>query len=170
MNQDVLGIFDANFRQVFASAHALKATITPTAKTPAHPLENGETVVDHVIFDPVLIEIAAVLDPDDYRDVYGRLARAFANAQTFNIQTRVQVYPNMLLQALPHEEKPEMVDTVSMVLKFSEVRFVTPSYAPLPAKKVANKTKASTTNRGQQAGGEPKASTGSVLSKILKAL
>lgn len=165
----MLGIFDANFRQVFASAYPIKASITPTAKTPAHPLETGETVVDHIIFDPVLVELVAILDPEDYRDVYGRLARAFANAQTFNIQTRVQVYPNMLLQALPHEETPEMADTVQVVLKFSEVRFVTPSYAPLPAKKVANKTKASTTSRGQQSGTAPKAATGSVLSKILKA-
>lgn len=167
---DVTGVFDSNFRQVFEDAQSLKATISPTAKFPQHPLENGSTVGDHAIFEPVTIELTAVLVPETYKDTYNRIGRAFRNAQGFAIQTRVGVFSNMFLQAIPHEETPEKIDTIQMVLKFTEIRFVTPTYAPLPARKVANKTQASTTPRGQQSGKDPKPQTGSVLSKILKGL
>lgn len=167
---DEVGIYDANFRQLFASVRPLKATVSPSAKLFEHPLETGSTVTDHLIVNPDTVEIAAVLEPDEYRSAYAAVRQAFRKGQVFVVQTKAGTYPNMVFQAIPHEESPEMFDTISIVLKMTEVRFVTADYAPLPARKVSNKTQASTKPRGQQsASTAPKAATGSLLTKILGA-
>ena len=71
----------------------------------------------------------------------------------------------MAFAAMPHDENPEQVDVIPMVLRFKEVRLVTTQYQALPARKVARPRDQSTVHRGEQTGVAKKNKT---FGKILK--
>jgi len=166
---DVVAIFDQNFIQLFTLARPIKAVVKEDSKLMEHPLETGVTIVDHSIILPIEIELSMIPTRGEYRDVYQRIRQSFKNRDLLVVQTKTGLYENLLLQSIPHEEDPELYDTITLALKLKEALIVTAQYNKLPAKSVRNKTNASTVDKGQQ---QPKAATttrsGSVLSGIFK--
>ena len=135
---DVVGVFDQSFNQLFVDARPLKANVRPGAKLMEHPVETGAVLTDHRIILPIEIDLAMVLTPETYVDTYNQIKAVFLSPTTVQVQTNTGLYPPMLMQNMPHEENPEHFDTITMVLKFKEVIFATPSTSPLPL--VGNKT------------------------------
>jgi hypothetical protein len=157
---DIVGIFDANFNQLFTEARPLKAAIKEEAKLMTHPVETGASVTDHRIIQPVEIDLSLIVQSADYKSIYNRIKATYLNGDSLNIQTKTGVYKNMVIASIPHDEDPEMFDALTIAMKLTEVLYVTAQYAVLPARKVKNKTKASTTDSGeQQAAAEKKDSS-----------
>lgn len=149
-SKDVVAIFDQSFRQVFTLARPIKAIVKESAKIMEHPLETGATIIDHSITLPVEIELSMIPTRGEYVDVYNRIRQAFKNRELFAVQTKTGLYENQLISDLPHDEDPELFDTISLALKLREVQLVTAQFASLPPRKVRNPSNASTVNRGQQ--------------------
>lgn len=163
--QDVVAVLDSSFAQVFPGARALKATIDRSSKAMEHPLETGAVVTDHRIVLPVTVELSMVLSSADYRAVYQQVAELFRRGELLTVQTRVESFASMMIEKMPHEEAPEMIDGVSLALTLKEAKFVTPQYSTLPLKKVAKPKDSDTVKRGQQ---QPTAQKGSILSGWFK--
>ena len=164
--QDVVAVLDSKFRQVFAKARAIKATIMRASKAMEHPLETGATITDHRIVLPVNIELSMILASDDYRAVYQQVRDLFNRGDLLTVQTRVDSFPSMLIEKMPHDETPEMFDGVALALSLKEAHFVQPQFSPL---KVAEPKDSNTTKRGQQQPTEsPPARKQSVLSGFFK--
>lgn len=111
------------------------------------PLENGATIVDHRILLPIQIELSLVLNTEEYRNTYQQIKQLFRNGDLITVQTRSDVYPNMVISKIPHEESPDAVDALFVAMSLTEVTYVTAqtsSYVP------RNPTKASTVQRGEQ--------------------
>lgn len=149
---EVVGVFDSQYRQIFPEAVTMKASVNEEAKMFTHPLEDGVSVADHRIIMPVEVEMTVFLRRDQYRNVYAQIRNEFHGANTYIVQTRTASYPNMAIASMPHEENPEMFDSVPMVLKFVEAQFVKTQFQALPPAKVRNKRDASTVKRGEQQG------------------
>lgn len=170
---DVVGIYDSGFNQLVPDARPVKAIITRSAKVMEHPVENGATITDHRVIEPVEIELALLLNDEDYRSTYRNIFAIFERADLITVQTRVDTYPNMLIAAMPHDEVPEMQTAVPLVLKLREVLLVKAQFQALPPKSVsAGKTRnQSTVKRGEQTGTtEPGTGTSrksSILYRIL---
>lgn len=154
---DVVGIFDQNFNQVFATARPMKATYNVTAKSMEHPIEDGATITDFRIFVPTEIQISLILQATDYRSVYQQISQLFLNSTILNVQGRAKTFNNMLIDKMPSEESADMFDVIAVALTLKEAKFVTPSFGKLPATKVKNKSQASTVSAGQI---EPAANNG----------
>lgn len=154
---EIIGVFDSKFRQLFNTAVSMKTGVIEEATVFKHPLEDGVKVADHRIIEPVEIELQIFLRRGDYRDVYAQVRNVFHSDNVFIVQTRTSSYPNMTMQAMPHEEEPAMFDVVPMVLRFTEAQFVKTQFQALPPGKVRNKRDASTVKRGEQS------SKGSIL-------
>lgn len=149
-NQDVVGVFDSNNNELFVGANAVKATVTPRAKIPKHPLETGATISDHIIFDPIEIELSVILDPEDYQDIYQQIKNTFLTGTLVTIVTKTDSYPSMAFNGIPYDETPDMFDTIAMGLKLSQFDFVTPQYGALPPSSVKKASNASTSQVGQK--------------------
>jgi hypothetical protein len=149
-SQDVVGVFDSNGNELFPNARAIRALVNPPARAMKHPLETGASVTDHIVFDPIQIELGVILDPVDYQDTYQQILNLFKAPQTVTILTKTSSYQNMLMTAPPYDEVPEMFDTIAVAMKFEEAIFVQAQYAQLPATSVAKKSNASTVKTGQQ--------------------
>jgi len=162
---DVVGIFDENFNQVFSNARPLKASVNRPSKSFEHPVEDGNVIIDDKVILPVEIQFPVILKPEDFQQVYSRLAQAFVNSDFFIIQTRVGTFQNQYLTAIPHEEDSAIANTIAMGLSFKEAQVSEAVFGTLPATSVASSSDASTTERGEQNGVSQSASA-SLLDSI----
>lgn len=153
---DIVAIFDQNFNQLFRLARPIKAAVKEDSKLMEHPLETGATITDHSILLPLEIELSLIATRGEYVDVYQRIKQSFRNRDLLVAQTKTGLYENMIIQSMPHEEDPEMFDSIAIAVTLREVLLVTAQFAKLPAKKVRNPSNSSTVDKGQQ---QPKTSS-----------
>lgn len=145
--QDVIAVLRSDFLQVFESARAIKATIVRASKAMEHPLETGATITDHRIVLPTTVELSLILASGDYRAVYQQIADLFKRGELLTVQTRVESFNSMLIEKMPHDETPDMLDGVTLALSLKEAQFVQPQFSPL---KVRRARDSNTVQRGQQ--------------------
>lgn len=165
---DVVGIFDDNFNAVFTDARPIKAKVNESSKVMEHPVETGSTITDNTIILPVDIELSLMLPSIVYTNVYEQIKSLFKNRTLLTVATRTAQYSNMIISDMPHDEDPELFDVIALALKLKEVQFVTAQFAALPASKVADKSNASTVNRGDQKDQDANASQDSAGSLLLR--
>lgn len=159
MAVDVVAITGANFAPIFSSARPLVATVHETAALMEHPLETGALIADHIVFDPIEVELPCVIVGEvAYRNTYALLKATFRAGALLTIITRTGSFPNMVLYEMPHEETPASFDAVGITLRFREANFVTPKTG-LAQSQTTDAKQSSTVNRGAQQTSAANAST-----------
>jgi hypothetical protein len=150
--QDVTGVFDSSFNQYFKDARTMKVSVTRDKQVMKHPVEDGSTISDHVILNPIEIQLIVFTRRGLEKSVYGQIATLFKANTLVTVQTRVDSFKNMLMVGMPHEETTEMTDVVAIVQKFEETRLVKLAYSTAAPKAKKN---TDTIKRGEQ---QPKSS------------
>ena len=162
-NQDnsftqVTAILDSDGNELFETVGILGLSAASSIAYPQHTLENGVTISDHAIKLQDRLTIRAVLSPVDYVEVYRRIKNALQENTLFIIQTKVEIYSNMVIATLPHEE--DRKDTVMLNLDFIEQQFQFPTVGILPLSAVANPADSDTVKGGNK---QPAESDGTLL-------
>lgn len=153
---DVVGIYDNDtFDQLFQTARPAKANITRDAKIMEHPIETGSIRQDFMIIQPVTIELSLMLLGNEYQPVYQQIKQYFMTGTPVSIQTKADVFPDMVIQAMPHEETPDMFDAIPLAVRLREVQQFTVQYQALTSTQVSQPADQSTVDAGQQ---QPKSS------------
>lgn len=137
-SDDVVAVFDADFNQLFADARPLKANVKEGQKLMEHPVETGAVITDHRVIKAYEIDLAVVLIPETYVNTYQEIRGIKNGIKSVQVQTMTDLYPNMFIEDMPHEENPEHFSTITMVIKLKQVIFATPSSSALP--NVGNQT------------------------------
>lgn len=150
MTQDVVAVFDSEFVQLFPQARTMKAMVLEAASIATHPVESGGTIADNRIFLPVEIELSMILAAGEFRQVYQQIKSAFFRNDLLTVQTKTASYGNMMIEAMPYDEVPEMFDTIALALKLREIRLVTAQFQALPPVAVQNRNNAGSVARGEQ--------------------
>lgn len=120
---DMVAIFNSEtFEQVFVKARPVEASIKMSSKVMTHPLEDGSSVSDHQIFDLIGVDISFLLSTDDYVSVYQSIKTAYEKSILFTIQTKTDVYENMLIQQMPRKESANMFNGVGLNISFIEFK------------------------------------------------
>jgi hypothetical protein len=145
---DSVAIFDQNYNQLFKQAESIKVVVKENSKLMEHPIETGAIITDHRIIMPIEIDMSLILSSSDYTDVYKSIRQYYYNATLLIVQTRATIYKNQLIEAIPHEEDPNMYDALTIALSLKQVLSVAAKYAPAP--KYPSNT--NTQNRGTQQG------------------
>lgn len=163
--QEVLGIFGADvvavldsdtYEQLFQAARPMRANINRTQRLMDHPLEDGSTISDFSIIDPVEIELVLMLTGDEYVEVYSEIRTHWESRIPVVVQTRADTFEDMLIQNIPHEETPDTIDVIPMSIKLRQIQIIEVQYQALPEKAVEKPTDQSTVDRGAQ---QPKSSS-----------
>lgn len=160
---DVTAILDENGNQLFTTAVILKASTTPSTTYAQHVLEDGSVVSDNAVENQTRISMALILDSNDYQQVYKAIKNAKENRTKLTVQTRVDSYPNMYIEAMPSEESAGLFDTVQVIIDFIEQQFGSVVIEQLSSSDVANPADVDTVDRGEQL---PKEDTETTLQKI----
>src|SRR5271168_940975 len=129
---DLVAIFDQDFNQLFIQARAIKAEVKEQSKLMQHPIETGAIITDHRIVMPIEIELSLLLVSSDYAGIYKQIKQYYTNGTLLVVQTKTGIYQNQLIEALPHEESPEIYSGITIALSLKEVIFVTAQYAITP--------------------------------------
>ena len=147
---DVVAITGAGFAPLFSAARPLTASVYEFADVMEHPLETGSVIADHIVFQPIEIELPLLCVGElAYRSTYAAIRTTYAAGVRLTIRTRTGSYPNMVITDLPHDETPDAFNAIAIRLRLREARFVTPATG-LSSEQVANPSQASTQNRGTQ--------------------
>jgi hypothetical protein len=128
---DQIAIFDSSFSQVMALARPMRGEYLPRAKVMEHPLETGQIISDYKVILPTEIGLRMFVILGDYTNVYQEIKKLFENSELLTIQSKVNVFDNMIISEMPHEERPETFDAIILYIKFKQVQTVsqTPSFA-----------------------------------------
>jgi hypothetical protein len=148
--QDVVGVFDSGFNQLFEEARTMKASVKETAKGMKSPIETGSTVTDHIVFNPDVIDLYVVVQAGAVQDTYQEIKSLYKSATLMSVQTNTDTYDNMYITEMPHDETPEMFDAVGITIKFEEADFVAAQFGQLTVKQVKKPSDASTTQAGEK--------------------
>lgn len=148
---DVVAILGPGYTPLFSLARPLTATVYEDAKLMEHPLETGSSIADHIVFEPVEIELPMVLSGEvEYRQTYAAIKGAFKAGTLLTVSTRSGLYPDMVVTSMPHDERANSFDALEMNIRLRHAVFVTPKTTDLPANKVADPKQASTVKKGGQ--------------------
>ena len=148
-NVRIFGFYTSDFKKVLENAKVLKAEIKPTVKLMEHPLETGAMVTDFKIIKPVEIDISLMLLSENYADVYQTLKNFYNKSTSLIVQTKTDVYKNMVIESFPYEESADVYDGITLALTVKEILYATTSTSTssVNTKTPKHKTKI---DRGQQ--------------------
>lgn len=152
VTQDIVAILETEGLQpLFADAHPMNATVRETSKIMTSAVEDGSLRADHIVYDPVEIDLPLLLT-DDIRSLYQNLRNAWKNQTLLTVQTKLSTYPNQMIYEMPHEENQPQGDSTVIQVKMREVQTVKAEYGSLPPRKVAgaNSNQANTVKKGNQ--------------------
>lgn len=147
---DVVGIFAEDGTQKFVTARSMRIQTTRSSKAMSHPLETGASVTDHRVILPIEAQLLVTISRDEYAAAYGEIAASFNSGEMFKVQCRAASFENMFIVDMPHEEVPEKMDAIDIVLKLQEAQFFKSQATASSARGRSSKS-SSTAKRGEQA-------------------
>lgn len=142
--------------QVFALARPMQANVYEVAELMEHPLEDGSAVTDHIVYKAVEIELPLIITGADLASVFAEIRELYWAGEVLSVQTRAATYDSMVIQAIPHDERADELDAVTIALQLKEAKFIKTQYdgaiapaqvAPTPR---ADAARVSTVQRGAQ--------------------
>ena len=104
-SQQLVGIYDnTNFGILFDAAICTGLKVHDNSSVMSHPLENGSKVSDHQVFDLIEISMVLNLSKKDYNLVFENIDTAYRSSTLLTIQTKVNIYKDMIIESKPHVE------------------------------------------------------------------
>lgn len=148
---DVVAVLGPGFAPLFALARPLTATVFEDARLMEHPLEMGSVIADHIVIEPMEIELPCVITGElEYRATYAAIKTAFTTGTLLSVVTRTGVYSDMVITAMPHDERPQSFNAIEMSIRLRHAMFVQPQSTKMSASQTQNPAQASTVQRGSQ--------------------
>ena len=114
-----------------------------------HPVESGAIISDFMVELPIELDVSIICDGVDYVATYQEIKAAYLSKEAHIVVAKADTYSNMVIQAIPHEETPDMYDVLVVGIKMREVILVDTQYQALTATNVANPNDQSTVNSGE---------------------
>ena len=140
----------------------VQETSTPTK----YKVEDGTNRNDHIIYNQTEIMMRFTL-AGEVSQLFNAIKQTYTNRDLVTVQTRTDVYADMIVTEIPQEQTGAATDAVTLDIRLSEWREVVPEYGELTQAKVAKPEQSSTVRRGSQATTEtPPAKKQSVLRSI----
>lgn len=140
-------------QELWAGSDIMQVSVMETSKATRYAVEDGTSRNDHVIQNPVEITMSIVLVGEVAR-LFQLLKQSYLERKLVTVQTKTDVYTNMLVEEIPHDQDAGMTDGVTVSVRFVEWREVVPEYGELTMSRVANPNQSDTVNRGSQATSE----------------
>lgn len=142
-----------SLQELWVGSDVMRVSVHETSKATRYAVEDGTSRNDHVIQNPTEIEISMILAGEMAR-LFQLLKQTYLERKLVTVQTKTDVYTDMLVEEIPHEQDAGMTDGVTVDVRLLEWREIAPEYGELTTNKVANPSQSDTVNRGSQATGE----------------
>ena len=144
-----VAVYDSGNSPVFENARAIKVSANPSSRIMNHPVESGAIISDFMVELPIELDVSIICDGVDYVTTYQEIKAAYLSKEAHIVVTKADTYAKMVIQAIPHEETPDMYDVLVVGIKMREVILVDTQYQALTATNVADPNDQSTVNSGE---------------------
>jgi len=132
--------------EVLVDCDIVECVVNDKAQLMEHPTESGTKISDHKVFQPMELTLTIALPYLNSEKSYDELYSLFRGNAVITVQTKAQVYKNLQIISIPHEERAGAIDRLFFKISLKEAIIVTPMYAKID--KVANKADAPTVEHG----------------------
>lgn len=163
--QPVLFLDNESLKPILSKLQCVRLDVTDEKIVTKFEVETGETINDHVITNPILITIGVMLAGAQDRAAFEALREWYQAHKLLTMQTRMETYPDMLIEAMSHIEQVALNTEVE--IRLTQWCEVAPAYGEIY--QARNPSQAKTKDADQKKGEEVKDS-GSILSKLGKYL
>ena len=160
--ETIVGIFDnETFEQMFVNAGIINSDINNSSQVISHPLEDGSKTSDHQVYNLIKISMTVRLSDNDFVSTHQSISKSYNNSVKHTIQTKVNVYKNMVIESMPHSETSES----GVVMNISFVEFKSAATASTYVPKYASDS--NSVDRGvQRSSSVTEDKKQSILSKV----
>lgn len=155
LNNKPVALYDSHSQEVLEDCSIISCSIQDKARLMEHPLESGAKITDHKIFEPRTFNLQIALPPVYYENAYQTLFNLYRNSEILTLQTKAQIYENLQISGIPHEEKANNINRMIFNIELKEAQIVTAIFITAVTN-VAKPANTSTVNTGQQ---QPKSSS-----------
>lgn len=145
---DLVAVLNENLNQVFEGAYITTANIAEESQVMSHAVETGATIVDEIVLQPISITLSVTLNPNNYRSIYQEIKQAYLSRALLIVQTKSDSYSSMVIEKIPHDEEPNVFDTITLTISLKEVKFVDTQYEEFKLAKVKKPNNTSAKKRG----------------------
>lgn len=148
---DVVAIYRAEtMEQVLVAMRPMASSTYETGELMEHPVEDGSLIADHLVLNPTETELQMIVNAEDIPSVIDEARQLHLDGELLTAQTRTGSIFNMVITGLPRDERPDALDSPTVVLRLRQARFITPEYGEIRTTQAARPAQASTRQRGQQ--------------------
>lgn len=153
--------------EVFINCKYIDGSADDDLKFMEHPLENGATIVDHVIDDPKTVHTKLIVADDD-DDSLNEILELYKNRTPLIVKIKNELFKNVCISAKPVKAEVQYYDKSIYELTYKEVIEAQTVYVKMSVPQVAQKKNASTIKTGHKQAQVPKKPKQSILAKIKK--
>lgn len=152
-------LYTQDGEEVLPDASIISCRVSDQSKLMEHPIESGAKISDHKVFEPRTIDLTIALTQYGYSAEYRELFNLYRDCTIMKLQTKAQVYNNLQIASIPHEEKVETMSRLMFNIQLKEAIVVTSQFVAATSQK-----KRAADKQTVEVGQQPKRS--SVLSDI----
>ncbi|MFV7791244.1 phage baseplate protein [Aliarcobacter lanthieri] len=154
----MIKFFDNDTKEeIFKSTNILTLDVKLNKQATKYQVEDGTERNNHIIEKVKEIDAAIVLSKVDESEniaSFLELLDYFNNDKLVTVQTKMNIYNNMLIEAIPHNENKDIFYGCAISMHLTEWREVKPEYGELKQEQVKDKKHSDTQKTGRQQGSE----------------
>lgn len=151
---------------LWTGSDIMDVQVQETSTVTKYKVEDGTNRNDHIVHNPTEIMMRFTL-AGEVSQLFNAIKQTYTNRDLVAVQTRTDVYADMIVTEIPQEQSGAAMDAVTLDVRLSEWREVVPEYGELTRSRVAKPEQSSTVRRGSQGTTEtPPAKKQSVLRSI----
>ncbi|WP_418187320.1 phage baseplate protein [Aliarcobacter lanthieri] len=154
----MIKFFDNDTKEeIFKSTNILTLDAKLNKQATKYQVEDGTERNNHIIEKAKEIDMSIVLTKVDESEniaSFLELLDYFNNDKLVTVQTKMNIYNNMLIEAIPHNESKDIFYGCTISMHLTEWREVKPEYGELKQEQVKDKKHSDTQKTGRQQGYE----------------
>ena len=113
--------------------------VSQTATIPSHTVEDGSNINDYIVYNPNSIDLQ-IFVPIGFLSDWENIIFHFKSGTVLTVVCKSGIFNDMVIQAIPTEEKATHLNGIILSLSLKEVKFATFEETDAPPKTKKNKT------------------------------
>ena len=136
-------------QQILTSLQFLDGSVQDDKKLMEHPKEDGTMIVDHVVDDPIVVNIQALLADND-PSILNELQDLYKNCTPIICKIKNELHSNLVMSSKPLKADTQHYNKTVYDLTFKEIQEAQTLYVKMSVPQVKQKRNASKVKTGHK--------------------
>ena len=106
----------------------MEAEVDISSEICDHPTETGSLITDYSYIKPISIKVKVAVPTAWYTRIYAQMKKMFLDKTYIMVQTKMSLYRNMIISAMPYKLETKTVDRPVIELQLRQIQEAKPQY------------------------------------------